>query len=261
MLCKLCRSAEAIRESHIVPKFIGEWIKAQSSTGGLRDPNHPNVRRQDTTKFPLLCVECEERFSSREDEFARHVFYPFSQDGQHEFDYCGWLLYFAVSLSWRIAVMRGDDPKDRNPEMTACLEAASSTWRVFLLEKSADVHHYTYHLFFDSVAHCIEHVGTFYDGRYALRSIDGFVPSTLHDIGVYVKIPGMTFFSCVHPESPAGWANTRILEDGRIGDSGQEVVHELFWQAMHDSAKRVAEGMNSMSQVQKDKLRKRVSRL
>ena len=39
--CKLC-----LENSHIIPSFAGNYLKATSATGYLRDAVKPNVRRQ-----------------------------------------------------------------------------------------------------------------------------------------------------------------------------------------------------------------------
>jgi hypothetical protein len=259
MLCKLCHKAEAIRESHIVPKFVGKWIKATSPTHGLRNSAQPDQRRENLTKLPLLCEACEIRFSWSEKRFAEGVFFAFNREGRHSFAYSNWLLYFAVSLSWRVAVTQGVDRLNHVSNRYIQLDTAVAEWAAYLLSKPSQAQRYSYHLFFDSMAPCVEHVGAYYDGRYALNTTSWWIPSTEFEFGIYVKLPGMTFFTSISPENPAGWTNTQIHVSGQIGDAGQEVEYNLFWEAMLDDARNLREQMGKLSETQKAKLRKKSS--
>lgn len=104
-VCKLCQSALAIENSHVIPAFVFRAIKGDSFTGFFRNPNDPNVRRQDGDKVPLLCKGCEGRFSAAEREFAAKVFEPFHTRDQDTFDYGEWMQYFLTSLAWRTLVL------------------------------------------------------------------------------------------------------------------------------------------------------------
>jgi hypothetical protein len=64
----------------------------------------------------------------------------------------------------------------------------------------------------------------------------------------------MVFFSGVYPIDPIGWKNTRILDNGKLTTSGQEVTDPLFWEYMRDSALSIAQSMNNLSDKQKRKL-------
>jgi hypothetical protein len=125
MLCKLCRNNQAISGSHIISQFVSEWIKeAPHAGGGLIYLNNPNPRQQDTTKMPLLCQICEERFAAWENCFKQEVFLPFnskrkpgrdsSLKRRQGFAYSDWLLYFATSLTWRIAVTQSGYLRRKN---------------------------------------------------------------------------------------------------------------------------------------------------
>lgn len=72
-LCKYCKENEAIKNSHIIPSFIYEWIKT-TSTGYLRTTDEPNVRKQDGLKSALLCLDCERDFAKIEDVFKKEYF-------------------------------------------------------------------------------------------------------------------------------------------------------------------------------------------
>lgn len=259
MLCRLCQSKEAVKNSHIIPEFVSSWLKETSQLGGLRNVDLPNLRQEDTTKTPLLCSECEEkRLSPKEGLFAEEIFRPFNDEGQLEFTYSDWLLYFVVSLSWRVGQSLLEKLRNQNSDVASHVEIALSDWGNFLLEKPSKSGQYAHHLLFDCMYHCRMHVGPYYDERYALRTIDYAIPYGDERVAVYVKLPGLVFFSGVYPADPTGWKNTRILNSGRMAASGQEVRDPLFWGYMRDSVSNIPQLMNAMSDRQKGKLEERM---
>lgn len=49
--CALCRDNTELKESHIIPKFVGKWLKRTSATGYLRNIDNINKRQQDIPKI------------------------------------------------------------------------------------------------------------------------------------------------------------------------------------------------------------------
>ncbi|MGD9969012.1 MAG: hypothetical protein AB7S65_01025 [Sulfuricurvum sp.] len=73
-VCKYCGEGEAIKNSHIIPSFIYQWLKDTSPTGFIRATDKPNKRQQDGTKSALLCKKCEKDFSEVENAFKKDLF-------------------------------------------------------------------------------------------------------------------------------------------------------------------------------------------
>src|ERR1700722_842488 len=105
--CRLCNSSSALRQSHIVPHFVVRWLVDTSPTGGIRSTDQPNLRRQDATKKPLLCDNCEELLSRDERKFASEMFAPLRSGEASEFRYQAWLARVGVSVSWRALFATG----------------------------------------------------------------------------------------------------------------------------------------------------------
>lgn len=128
--CYLCGQLADIRESHIIPDWVyrdelrGDGGKVVSADSGI-------VRYVPAYTHPLLCSDCEQRFSKWENPaklFAR-------QAGSA---YGDWLFPFATSISWRVLnwfLLNPEELSDegksllRNPEVDESL----SCWRDFLL--------------------------------------------------------------------------------------------------------------------------------
>lgn len=101
-ICALCGERKILQKSHLVSKFMSDWVKKTSLTGKLRNASNPNSRQQDGEKEKMLCFECEQRFSKREKIFSRDIFKEIIdnkiKNGKVVTDDD---IYFCVSIIWR----------------------------------------------------------------------------------------------------------------------------------------------------------------
>lgn len=102
-LCKLCQNSYDLKESHILPRFLGKYLKDTGATGYLTavDTRGKPSRGQDLYKTKLLCVNCESIISEAETFFANKIFYPFQQRTLKIIPVDERLSRFAVSVSLR----------------------------------------------------------------------------------------------------------------------------------------------------------------
>ncbi len=102
-LCKLCRKGDDLRVSHVLPRFLGKYLKETSATGFLTavDVNGRPSRSQDLYKKKFLCAQCESVLNEAETFFADTVFYPFKKDELKTIPVDDRLGRFAVSVSLR----------------------------------------------------------------------------------------------------------------------------------------------------------------
>ncbi|WP_340394938.1 hypothetical protein [Paenibacillus sp. FSL E2-0177] len=217
-VCALCKQESELMESHIIPKFIGKWLKETSATGYLRSAVNVNRRTQDLKKTPLLCNSCEQIFSANEKLFAENIFKPF-QDGQTKFDYDEWLIKFITSLSWRVGTMERLDPKnDMSDSLRHELNIALDTWGEYLLGRSSEFGNYKHHMFFLDRLESVPAGEPIPDhtNAYFLRTVDATVANNENTVFVYSKMPGIFFVSHVLPNNMTGWKSTRIHRGGRV---------------------------------------------
>ncbi|MHA3104187.1 hypothetical protein [Acinetobacter sp. ANC 3791] len=73
-VCFYCAENEAIENSHVISKFVSDWVKETSETGYLRTLNNINQREQDGEKLPILCPTCEQVFGKFENLYKQHSF-------------------------------------------------------------------------------------------------------------------------------------------------------------------------------------------
>ena len=74
--CALCKKEKPLQISHIMPSFVGKWLKESSATGFMRELRAPNERIQDVWKTQLLCRDCEQLLSGFETYFAKEISIP-----------------------------------------------------------------------------------------------------------------------------------------------------------------------------------------
>lgn len=102
MLCRYCNSAPPIRESHVVPRFMGEHIKRNSPFGHLLNTwcRKPVF---DLHKGPYLCATCDnELFSSWENFFSKSIWCdPLAPNAKWSDERS---IKFALSLAYRYAI-------------------------------------------------------------------------------------------------------------------------------------------------------------
>lgn len=135
-LCKLCQDSDDLQDSHILPKFVGKYLKETSATGFLTaiDTEGQPSRSQDICKTRLLCSRCESILNKAETFFANTIFHPFKQGGPMTIPIDDRLGRFAISISLRaLWVMQlvehplADKWKDKLCEL-------ETEWRNYLLE-------------------------------------------------------------------------------------------------------------------------------
>jgi len=72
--CGLWGAMGSLRQSHVIPKFVFEWLRIHRS--GLRDLGTPSLPKQDAPKPRLFCASCEGLFGSWERDVAERIFRP-----------------------------------------------------------------------------------------------------------------------------------------------------------------------------------------
>ena len=102
-VCRLCEQQAELRNSHIIPRFVGRWLRRTSATDYLsRAQLSGGIRRvQDLTTAKLLCADCEEQISSFETYFAGHVFPPWKDARLEAVPQDERIAKFVVSVSLR----------------------------------------------------------------------------------------------------------------------------------------------------------------
>lgn len=213
--CSLCGRKKELNASHIIPKFVGKWLKTTSATGFMSSVKEPRQRIQDLPTRSLLCSDCEQRFSRLETYFSNQIFFPFHKKKIQFFEYDKRLELFVVSLSWRTLKTSYDHWKKEEPHLSPFVDKAEEDWRNFLLGKRQEIEPYENHiLFLDYIDKGANIPARFQ--WYTLRAIDATLAGNKNRIFAYTKFPWMVFVTSIHPTVMRGWKGTAVEQNGTI---------------------------------------------
>ena len=219
--CALCLEAKSVRQSHIIPKFFGDWIKRTSATGYLVSATHASKRRQDIVKIPLLCDCCEERFSKYEGWFSRQIFEPFDKsqpfNKPQSFEYDDNLALFVTSLSWRALKLSYDEARADRPDLVPLIDEAEYCWREFLLGKRQTNPYESHLLFVDSKEQDVNSLVS--SDWYRFRAVDATLCTSANRVFSYAKLPHMLTVTAIYPPTMEGWSGTLVKTGGKITTS------------------------------------------
>lgn len=129
--CPLCASGGPLRESHIIPRFVFDWLLQSSSTGFMRSRTIPNRRIKDGMKLRLLCDSCEGLLSAWEKTTAEQLFLPYHNNTGARIRYESWLAKFCASIVWRVLFIhsRIDPLRNLSSTQNTRVNTALSTWQ------------------------------------------------------------------------------------------------------------------------------------
>lgn len=139
--CALCDAKEVeLRESHIIPKFVYDWIKETSITGHLRSSEDINIRSQDGLKVHLLCSQCELSLSKLEKQMSSYLFKAIAnyQKPKKEIQINDDVRLGILSIFWRILVATTERECNWVAEDVRAMNAFTNNLKLKLLSKNCD---------------------------------------------------------------------------------------------------------------------------
>jgi hypothetical protein len=236
--CRLCGTNGELKESHIVPRFVYQWLR---KTGGsyFRNLADPATRKQDGTKQHLLCGACEQRFSQREAYFKQTIFDPYINSSATIFPYDQRLFYFNISLAWRGLIHDFEHADIKEHRFIVQLRQAENEWRNYLLTESIPPTYNETHLFFTDIS-----PGNTQPVRkmnsYFARTVDGTIVSNATTCSVYWKFARFVSFTAITPFDQSLWIGTRVQPSGGKLSIPQEMKDGRVGEFMVDRARQIA---------------------
>ena len=124
-----------LKESHVIPSFVGRWLKRTSATGYLIavDTEGTAERSQDLYKTQLLCISCESILNQHETYFANKIFHPFKNGALNAIAIDESVGKFAVSISLRVLWLLQDSRDPLAMKWAHILNKLEQEWRQYLL--------------------------------------------------------------------------------------------------------------------------------
>jgi hypothetical protein len=209
--CRLCDGPGPLRDSHLTPKFVIEWMRRTGSRY-LRSPATPNKRKQDGPKLRLLCSDCEQRFSSDENAFATHIFHAYMDDPSRSFDYGPELYFFLLSILWRSLVAK-EAHFESSFAWSGRLQEVDRAWKRALLERRAPEAYADIHLVLMAMTDGSP-IPVVNFNAYFSRTIDMTIGSSPTTCYVYAKFARYIVVSPITPIPDELMVNTRVFPDG-----------------------------------------------
>lgn len=240
--CALCKKHKSLKRSHIIPKFVSKWLKETSATGFLRGVKKPEKRIQDLPKLPLLCGDCEQRFSKLESYFADQIFHPILNEHKEEISYDDTLLRFVISLNWRTLKTGYSDQVKVHPWIKEHLNKAEEIWREYLLQESSDSGSYEHHLFFTGYVKKEIDVPKRFQW-YTLRATDSTLVSSRSTVFAFTHFPHVFFASTIFPLTFSGWKSTKIRNKGKL-TTKSEINDYYFWDFLVSRIKIISSSLD-----------------
>jgi hypothetical protein len=255
-LCRLCLQPAELLQSHMIPKFVIDWLRETGPTY-FRRVTAPNLRMQDGPKERLLCADCEGRLSKDEALFAERVFRPCISETPQSIPYEAFLIRFLVSICWRVLVSPTLARRRTNRDFAGQLSEAEEEWRGFLLGKGELKKYDRIHLFLAGVTDMpvLPVRGL---NQYLARAIDGCVATSKSDCGVYAKFARFIIWAEITQFDPSNWVNTPVSNGSGVLTVPQAVRDGHFGDFLLDRAKQGLERLRrDMTERQRVKIRER----
>lgn len=250
-ICKLCEQKKALRESHIIPKFVFRWLK---QTGGkyIRKADNVNKRVEDGVKDYLLCDDCEELFSKLENKFAREIFYPYSNKNIDSFNYDQDLLKFSISVLYRILLINHNDKQSFDNIHFNALIKAENEWRNFLYSNQKLESFKNIHIYFASAEKIKNVLPTERFLNFYLRGIDGTIVSNIESCIVYVKMARIILIGEIEGFDNSEMKNTLINMDAGEILAKETKMNPLFNEFFIDRVRQINGFFDKVSDQQKN---------
>ena len=254
--CSLCPSTGSLRESHIIPSFVFDWLMGSSATGFMRFGPAPNLRVQDGFKQRLLCDACEGLFSAWESETARSVFRPYHSDTSAVMPYGPWLAKFCASVCWRVLfIFRGLGMKNFSDEQSALATEAIRTWSDFMKDRAPNPGAFELHLLpVDVLARASGSELPPNMNRYLARAVEMDAVSSNKSAFVYAKLCKLILVGFVQMPRRREWVGTRVAVKGGVIRPRDRGAPTGFGEYLAARARNMAALQATISPRQKEKI-------
>jgi hypothetical protein len=258
--CQLCTNITELRNSHIIPKFVFDWLR-ETSPGQIRVAHTPNQRIQDGLKVYLLCDDCEGLFSKWEKPFQETIFSPLHAldfDEPVQIHYKEWAVKYAVSVTWRVLSFYkiNNELGHLSEKQRNLADEALNTWRSFLRGQVPNTGIFEQHII--PISMVAEHNMpgmSHYLNRYFLRTVDMDVACSSYSAFVYVKMGRLILFGLIQEPHPKVWLGTKLhIRKGIIGGK-RFILPTGIDEYINYKASKLEGANNRLSRRQQEKVR------
>jgi hypothetical protein len=256
-VCPLCGSAGPLRDSHIIPRFVFDWMLESSATGHIRFGTAPNLRVQDGMKQRLLCGACEERLSVWEKETAESLFLPYHRGTLTRVQYGSWLAKFCASIAWRVLFVHSRVAALTNlsASQTTRAENALELWKDVMFDRAPNPGTFELHLLpLEILAGTAGLSLPPNMNRYLARAVEMDVVSTSQSAFVYTKLCMLIVLGFIQLPQVRQWQGSRVAMNRGVIEPRQLVAPIGFAEYLAERAQRMGELQAQLSDRQRKKI-------
>lgn len=255
-ICRLCKKSDVLCVSHVIPRFIYEYLKNTSPTGKLRFGTKIDKRVQDGLKLHWLCKPCEQKFSTWENYFKNKIFLPLTINTD-KVDYDQNFLKFCVSISWRVLNYFMENKNlDADVLLTTKAQTCLNQWCDFIFDRTETPREHEQHFYnFSGEFQGLEASSSSVNiHRYLQRSIDIGVSTHGSVAYVYTLIPNFLLIGYIRCLDKRKWRDSRVaVKGGTLQPKKFNFPIEL-WEDIKEKANHRENLKNSISDRQQHKI-------
>lgn len=247
-----------LMKSHLIPKFVGRYIKKTSLASNLRNL-HGNVNKpeQDLLKEYLLCDSCEGLLNNFETPFSNNIFRKL-HDGDNKFNYDEWLLKFVVSISWRIGISELQKEYELTSQQQENLTKTLEVWRDYLMGNKKLPSSSNHNIYLIEKSKFENSIGYF---DYFFRSVDSHLNFSLGKKGaIYTLLPGILMVSYIGATSNSEWKNTRIYDWGEFRLGSQKASIEITKYMLDRAMWTTKTYLTNLNEEQRNKIEEKIKK-
>jgi hypothetical protein len=161
--------------------------------------------------LPLLCWDCEKKFSKAETYFSNNFFYPYLNENQQEYNYDEHLYYFLISILWRVLTLNIELVEQIDKKEAKFFEEVEEEWRLFLVQGKDIAIKSSIHLFFTNLIKNDFFPDNF--NRYLTRNTDGCIVRA-DKKGIYSKFAKFIIYANLDEVNTPFW-NNALVNNGK----------------------------------------------
>ena len=230
-ICQLHKENSTLLESHIIPKFVFNWMK-KTGTGRIRKMGTFQIPLQDGAKSYMLCANCENLFSKYEKWFNENVFKSYLADNNFIITENENLTKFSISILWRVLKHFIEDKSVYH--FINELRKAEKEWSDYLLKDTQLVSFKNIHLVLVDNSY-------FFDIKsdlYFSRSVDYDIGQSEKECVVYAKFSRFILFGEIAGFKQSSFKNTNLTTEANFKNTNQVIPSSII-QFLHSRVERI----------------------
>ncbi len=262
--CRLCKQDRELQKSHIIPKFVGKYLKKTSMTGFLSAiDSHGNIgRTQDLFKKKLLCKNCESLISGFETYFEKTIFHPFNEGIIKSIPIDEKIGKFAVSVSLRVLWVLLEVKDSFALRWREKLFELEDEWRNYLIEtpgfaKGRNSHHIIFHSKAMMAGGLLNNPNLIF---HLMRSSAFYIYEKYNKAYISSNMAGIQIISMIEPTGLPVSRGTQVYPEQKFGQEKLGIGWGGYFQNLMDFSRDCNSALCNLTERQKQIISRAISK-